>query len=136
MTVTLTTGPGTLVFGAPGSEQEFSAQMTSVTIEPDVDAEDDIPVLSGAVVAGEETETFVLSGSFLQDITLTGITTWTWNNSGTVVPFVFIPNTVTDRQVSGEVKVRKTTIGGDVKAKATADFEFPGVGEPVLGDVV
>lgn len=129
------TGPGELVFGAPGSEQEFSFQITACSVEPDVEAEDDVHVLSGGVVAGEETETFALTGNFLQDISAEGVTTWCWENSGTVQPFVFIPNSEEERQVSGEVKVRKTVIGGDVKARATSDFEFVGVGEPVLGDV-
>lgn len=128
-------GPGSLILGAPGSEQEFSFQITSALVDPSVDAEDDINVLSGGTVAGDETETFVLSGNFLQDITAEGVTTWCWENSGTTQPFVYIPNSALARQVTGEVKVRKTAVGGESKTRAASDFEFPGVGEPVLGDV-
>lgn len=128
-------GPGELIFGEPGDVNEFSAQVTAATVEPSVDTEDDVPVLSGEVLPGEDEETFVLTGSGLQDITATGFTTWTWENAGTVVPFIYIPHSETARQISGEIKVRRTNIGGEVKARATADFEFPIVGVPVLGDV-
>lgn len=128
-------GPGELIFGAPGAPNEFSAQVTSATIEPSVDTEDDVPVLSGEVLPGEDEETAVLTGSLLQDITESGITTWTWENAGQVVPFVYIPNSELARQVTGEVKVRRTNIGGDVKTRAESDFEFPCIGMPDLGDV-
>jgi hypothetical protein len=129
-----TTGPGSLVFGSPGGT-EFAAQVIACTVEWDVDSEDDINVLSGGVVAGEDVFTAKLSGELLQDISLTGINTYSWENRGDVVPFVFIPNTATDRQVTGEVKVIPIAVGGEVKKKAVADFEWPCVGEPALGDV-
>lgn len=130
-----TTGPGSLIFGAPGSPEEMAAQITSCTVSWDVEAEDDIPVLSGAVEAGEEEFTATLSGNLLQDLSETGITTWSWENKGTTTPFTFIPNDVVARHVSGVIKIRPTDVGGDVKKKATSDFEFPCVGEPTLGDV-
>lgn len=126
---------GSLVFGDPGSELEFAAQVTACTVEPSVDTEDDVPVLSGEVLPGDDEETAVLTGSFLQDIKTNGFSAWTWENAGQVVPFIFIPNSALERQISGEVKVRRTNIGGEVKARATADFEFPCVGMPDLGDV-
>lgn len=132
---TYTTGPGSLVFGAPGDPLEIAAQVTSCTVEWDVESEDDIPVLSGDIVAGEETHTAQLSGNLFQDISETGITSWSWENKGTTVPFTFIPADLEARHVTGMVKVRALAVGGEVKKKATSDFEFPCVGEPELGDV-
>lgn len=135
MTETLTVGPGTLVFGEVGSDAEFEAQVTSAIVEWSVDSEDDEYVLSGDVVAGDDTFTATISGSLFQDIKASGINTWSWTHKGEVVPFVFIPNTVVDRQVSGECKIVPLSVGGDVKKKAKSDFEFACVGEPALGDV-
>jgi len=131
-----TTGPGSLVFGAPGDPLEMAAQITKCSVVPSADAEDDIPVLSGEVLPGERTYTFVLSGEFLQDLDEAGITTWTYENAGQVVPFVYIPNSAKGRHISGSVVVDPTTVGGDVKAKATSEFEFGCVGQPTIGDVV
>ncbi len=132
--VTTTVGPGSLIFGSPGGD-EMAAQITKCSVVPSVDKEDDIPVLSGEVVAGERTYSYVLEGEFLQDITETGISTWSWENEGVQMPFVYIPNDVTARSISGNVIIDSTTIGGDVKAKARAEFEFSCVGKPAIGDV-
>lgn len=134
-TETYVVGPGTLVFGEVGSTSAFEAQVTSAIVEWSVDSEDDEPVLSGDTVAGDDTFTATISGSLFQDIATTGITTWSWTHKGEVVPFTFIPNTVADRQVTGECKILPLSVGGDVKKKAKSDFEFACVGEPALGDV-
>lgn len=133
MTTTLTVGPGSLVFGSPGSEK--AAQITKCSVVPSVEKEDDIPVLSGQTVAGERTYTYVLTGEWLQDITTSGISTWSWTNEGMQLPFVYIPNDATERAISGDVIIDSTTIGGDVKKKALAEFEFSCVGKPAIGDV-
>ena len=130
-----TVGPGTLTLGEVGSEQEIAAQITDATAEPSVESEDDIPVLTGEVVAGEDTETWVLKGNLLQDISTTGINTWSMNNTGTVQPFSYVPNDGVGRALVGDIKVRSLAIGGPVKKKAQSDFEFPIVGTPALGDV-
>jgi hypothetical protein len=129
------TGPGSLVLGAPGSEEEFSANVKTCQVEWDVDSDDDIPLLSGGVLAGDDEYTAVLTGELVQDLSVTGISTYSYEHRGEVVPFVFIPNTVEDRQISGEVKVIPLTVGGEVKKRAMSDFEWPCVGEPDLGDV-
>ena len=131
--VTTTVGPGSLVFGSPGDE--FAAQITKCSVEPSVEKEDDIPVLSGEVVPGERTYSYVLTGEWLQDITADGITTWSWENEGVQMPFVYIPNDALERSISGSVVIDSTTVGGDVKSKARAEFEFSCVGKPALGDV-
>jgi len=130
-----TVGPGSLVFGDPGSPQEMAAQITKATLVPKVDTGDDIPVLSGGVVSGERTYTWTLSGEFLQDLADTGITTWTYDNAGVSLPFTYVPNSAKARHVAGTIIVDPTTIGGDVKSKARSDFEFSVVGTPAIGDV-
>lgn len=122
-------GPGVLRFGETASEQEFSSQVTSVLLEPDFDSEDPIPVLSGEEVPGDETETYVLSGEFLQEYSMESLLVWCKANSGTVLPFTFTPNSNAGFSVTGSVVIRAVAIGGDVKTSNTTEFEFPGVGE-------
>lgn len=128
-------GPGSLVFGEVGSEEEFEAQITEALVEWDVDANDDEEVLSGEVIPGEETFTAKISGSLYQDIKASGIVRWSWTERGTVVPFTYIPNTVEDTQVTGEIKVRPLSVGGVVGEWGKSDFEFPCVGEPSIANV-
>jgi hypothetical protein len=128
-------GPGSLVFGEVGSEQTIEAQILEATVEPDVESEDDELVLSGEVIPGEEEFTATLKFKCIQDIKTNGIVRWSWTNKGEVVPFVFIPNTVEDTQITGEVKVRPLTVGGEVGKRADSDVEFPCVGFPSIGDV-
>ena len=123
-------GPGFLTFGAVASEQEFGSQVTAATLEPSVDEEDNIPVLSGEEQDGDETESYVLSGSFLQDYSgMTSLLVWCKTNAGTVLPFKFVPNSEGGLQITGSVKIRAVSIGGDVKTRNTTDFEFKGVGD-------
>lgn len=130
-----TVGPGSLIFGAPGDPEEMAAQITKASVVPKVDTGEDTPVLSGEVAPGERTYTWTLSGEFLQDLADDGITTWSYDNAGVTLPFVYIPNAAKARSVSGSVIVDPTTIGGDVKTKAKSDFEFSVVGTPAIGDV-
>lgn len=129
------TGPGSLVFGAPGDPQAFEAQVLECTLEPDVDTEDDVEVLSGEVIPGEDTFSGTLKFKVIQDISTDGIVRWSWANKGTVKPFTFIPNTVQDTQITGEVKVRPITVGGEVGKRADSDVEFPCVGFPDIQDI-
>lgn len=123
------TGPGTITLGTDG-EQDFSAQVTSIVLTPEVDEEDDVKTLSGDTVPGEDTESFVLSGTLYQDLNSSGIVAYSWENKGEVVEFEFTPNSDAGATITGEVKVRALAIGGDVDEQATSDFEWPCVGEP------
>lgn len=136
MTTTYKTGPGRLIFGEPGSELEFAAQITSALVEWEVEDGEVVPVLSGAEVSEEDDYTAKLSGNLFGDITASGITTWSWESKGEVVPFVFVPQDTLSRAVTGNVKVKPLGVGGEVKTKNRVDFEFACVGEPALGDYV
>ena len=132
---TMTMGPGTLTIGDTGSPTEFAAQLTNVRVTPSVNTGDPINVLSGDQVAGDRTESYALAGTLVQDLgAATGLSEFTWTNKGTTMPFVFVPNTAAGKQISGDVTVEATEIGGDVKTKPTVDFEWQIVGVPAIGD--
>lgn len=123
-------GPGFLKLGVTATIQEFGSQCTAVKLEPSVDEEDNIPVLSGEELDGDETESYVLSGSFLQDYSgMTSLLVWCKTNAGSVLPFEFTPSTEGGLTIKGSVKIRAVAIGGDVKTRNTTDFEFKGVGD-------
>jgi hypothetical protein len=125
-------GPGTLTLGETGSEIQIECQLTSCVVAWDVDADDDVPLLCGEVAPGDEVFTATISGNLFQDLSTGGIVEWSWTNKGTVQPVVFVPSTAEAKEVVGSVKVRPIDIGGDAKAKARSDFEWPFVGEPDL----
>lgn len=120
-------GPGTLTFGEVGDLAEFSAQLRSCTITPEIDEGDPLPVLSGDEQADDD-ESFTVAGSILQDYDLDSLLVWAHVNANTTVPFMFQPDNDKKLAVKGQVKVRRIAIGGDVKARNESDFEFPGVG--------
>lgn len=130
-----TLGPGSLKFGAVASEQEFAVQLTKAALTPSVDTEDEIPTLSGDRLSGEDTETWEISGTILQDYELDSLEDWCFENKSLVVPFVFTPSLAGKRKYSGSCKIRPLTIGGDVKKRNTSDFTFPLIGEPTPGTV-
>lgn len=122
-------GPGRLTIGSAGSVQEFAAQLRSCKLEPSVDTEDPIPVLSGEELAGEDTITYNLTGSVLDDYTMTSIAVWSKTHAGEELPYEFVPNTDAGLMAKGTVKIRPIGIGGDVKTRNENDFEFAGVGD-------
>lgn len=128
-------GPGSLIVGETGTPLEISCQITACTVEFDFDAEDDVPTLCGGTLAGDETESAMLTGTIIQDLSDEGVVEYSWTNSGTVQPFTFIPNTELGREITGSLKMRRLNVGGDVKTSPTSDFEWPIVGMPELGDV-
>lgn len=128
-------GPGTLTFGA----QAAQAQITKgkVSASETVKSTDAIPVLSGEELAAQESASlsYKLDATVIQDIDAAGLTAFTWDNAGDEVPFVFIPNTVEARKVTGTVRIVPIDIGGDVDVRNTADLSWAIIGTPVLADV-
>ena len=123
-------GPGSLILGETGTPLEISCQITAITLEFEADAEDDVPTLCGDVVPGDETESGNMTGTMYQDLYVGGIGEYSWTHAGEVVPFAFEPNTELAASYTGEVKLRRLNIGGDVKTSPTTDFEWPLVGIP------
>lgn len=127
-------GPGSLKFGATGSEEEFAMGCREVLIEPETEEGDELYVLSGDSVSEGDEDSYVLSGSILQSYDASSFIVWAHENHGTEVAFLFTPDNDKELAVKGTVRVRRVPIGGEVKNRNTSDFEFPGVGDYDLVD--
>lgn len=121
-------GPGVLTFGETASPSEWSSQITKCTVEPKTDSEDPIPTLSGEEIDGDDTDTAELTGTILQSYDLESLLIWSHEHHGETIGFRFQPNKETDLTVTGRVKIRRLSIGGDVKTRNTSDFAFPIIG--------
>lgn len=130
-------GPGSLTFEA--GAQVASAQVTKAAVEADesVKTTDAIPVLSGEELPKQEEASIAwkLTGSVIQDISAAGLVAFTWDNAGAEVTFLFVPNTVADRRVSGTVRIVPLALGGDVSVRNTSDLSWAIIGTPVLDDL-
>lgn len=125
---------GLLSLGSVGTSIDATAQVTEGAVEWSEDVEDAVPTLSGEELAGEATYTATLSGTVIQDLdALAGLVDFTWANKGKVMPFEFTPATATGRTITGQVRIAPLKVGGAVKSRPTADFEWACIGEPVLG---
>jgi hypothetical protein len=130
-------GPGTLKFDT-ALAQNPSLQVVACEIVPteNVETDDDVDVLTGDVLYGDETITFewVLNFTILQAIGAASFVAWTWANAGLTKDFEFIPNTVGARKVTGTIKVVPSKIGGESKKRAQAELSFrmPRNTSPVL----
>lgn len=129
-------GPGVLTIGAVGSTLDFSGRCRSASITWKVDQEDDTPLLSGGVEAGDRTYAATLEATVSQDdLTVGGLVDYSWAHKGQAVPFTFTPYTFTGaRSITGELVVDPLDVGGDVKKKNTSDLKWGCVGEPTLVD--
>lgn len=133
---TLPIGPGTLTIGSDLSLTHLESQVTEATLTPKVDNDDPIPVLSGEEVAGDRSETWTLEGTMLQDFgEADSVTEWLFTHAGETHPFAFVPNSSKVRQITGNLQVEATAIGGKARSKAEADFEFVVIGRPVVGAI-
>ncbi|WLV27491.1 tail tube protein [Pseudomonas phage Hadban] len=122
---------GLLTIGETGTVSEWGGQVRAVSLAAEYDAEDNIPVLSGEEIAGDETKTETLSGTVLDDYSATGsIWLFAKQNEGKELPFIWEPNSVDGGiRIKGTVKMRQLSLGGDVKTRNENDFEFPVIGE-------
>ena len=119
-----TLGPGSLKSGGPGSEHDFSADVTNTALEPSTDTEDPDNFLDGHSEGGSQTESWTLTGSVKEDFSMEGIQVWCNQHSGEELPFTFIPNKSGTVQWKGKVTIASIQIGGDVKSKNANDFSF------------
>lgn len=119
-----TLGPGSLKIGATGSEQDFSADVTNVTLTPDTSTEDALNFLDGSEEEGAQTTTWTLEGTIKENYGTTGLQSWCLHHAGATMPFTFVPNTSADYKLTGNVTVSPVAFGGDVKSKNDVDFSF------------
>jgi hypothetical protein len=130
-----TLGPGSLKFGETATAQEFAAMLSNAVLTPSTEADDDVDTLDGGVIAGVDDESWTIGGTIMQNYLQGSLEDWCFKNRSLVVPFIFTPSKAGYRTYSGKCKIRALVVGGDVKARNTADFEFPLVGPPVQGTV-
>lgn len=129
-------GPGTLKIGPTGALVNYSGQFFGAVVSPEVNKEDDIPVLSGSVLPGERTYKWKISLKLFQDLLIDGLVKFSWANAGTQKDFEFIPNTVGAKKITGVLVIDPISIGGEeMKKRPTSDIELEIVGTPVLADV-
>ncbi|MDO5618022.1 hypothetical protein [Kocuria sp.] len=126
-------GPGILEIGATGTLQQFAGRTTKVELTPEIDEGDALPYLDGTEEQ-DETEKWTLSGEFVQSFATGDLSVWCNTNKGKQLPFTFVPSQAGKVQAKGTLTVRPVKIGGDVKTKASTEFEFPLVGNPTISD--
>ena len=127
---------GVLSIGETGTAIEWAGQVRAVSLAPEYDKEDDIPVLSGEKLAGDETKTETLSGTVLDDYSGTGsIFLFSKANEGAELPFVWEPNTAAGLRITGTLKMRQLALGGDVDTRNENDFEFSIVGDTTATEI-
>lgn len=126
-------GPGLLTIGETASSEEFGGRVTKIELTPEIDEGDALNFLDGSSEQ-DETETWALTGEFVQSFMTGDLTVWCNENKGKQLPFTFVPNQEGAVQAKGTLTVRPVKVGGDVKTKAVTEFEFPVSGEPSITD--
>ncbi len=125
---------GSLVLGEVASTMDMTAQVTEVAVDFSEEVGDSKRTLSGETLSGAATYPATLSGTVIQDLSDAGLIEWTWAHKGEVVPFQLSPANVTERVVTGMVRVGPLKLGGPVGENGpTSDFEWAVIGDPVLG---
>lgn len=124
-------GNGTLTVGA--TPLDISSQVVGCILSSSASTGDAVTVLTGEqLTSGMSTET-TLSGSIILDPNTGGIGEYSWQNHGSVVPFVFTPNTDDDVSASGTLTMTRLDIGADeYGALLNPDFEWTVNGDPVV----
>lgn len=105
---------------------QFEKQQTAVSLVPSTDEEgDQVETLSGDTITPDDVTTWTLNLGFIQDFTdAAGIVEFLRANAGDVVDFEWLP-TAGGPVYTGTVKVRPTTIGGDVAVRLTSEVVLP-----------
>lgn len=125
-------GPGTLVFGAEGSEFDISCSVNSLTIETSKNQGDSKTMLCGTTKPGSITYEYAMNGNLdIDSEDPEGFFRFTQEHAGEQTPFVFTPNTPTETSAAGVVIVDPLSFGGDeYGADMSSDIEFTVVGQP------
>ena len=104
----------------------FQKQITECTLVPSVQTNGDrVEVLSGAVLAPEETYEWALNLGFIQDfVDAQGLVMTLRAKAGSEVPFTWQPS-FNGPEFEGVVRIRPTGIGGAVRNRLTGTVELP-----------
>jgi hypothetical protein len=123
-------GPGTLTLGTAPAEYGF--QVSALALTPSVDETDGTPTLAVPDPAPEQSTSFTLDGSAINDFgEAAGLQRYAYDNDGQTVAFVWTPNTADATTCTGEVQMRAFPMGGAVGEQIVTDFSWPTVGKPV-----
>ena len=127
-------GPGTLVVGTAPNTADLSCQVSSATLTPAKDKDDDTTMLCGDVKVGATTYTAQLVFTIDQDLEdPAGVVYFSWTHKGETMSFTFTPNTDAGGTVAGQVIVDPIAVGGDEGGKdMTSDTTWDCVGFPTL----
>lgn len=125
---------GSLILGDVGTTLDITAQVRDAAVDFDENAEDDRPTLSGEKLRGKVTHPATLSGTVLQDLSDDGVVEYTWTHRGQEVPFRFVPDVDSAKEVTGVCRIKPLKVGGEAGEDGPeAEFEWVCIGDPVLG---
>lgn len=110
----------------------FATQATSVALVPSTDEVGDaVETLSGDTISPDDQTTWELQITAIQDFEDSdGLLEFLRANAGDIVTYDWKPTTASVPHWSGTVKVRPTTIGGNVNERLTSDIVLPCQEEP------
>ena len=128
-------GPGTLTVGTPG--EEFSVQVSALTLTPSFNSTDGTPTLAAPDPPPESKTDYTLDGSAINDYTNpTGLQRYAYDHDGDELAFVWTPITAAGTACTGTCIVHAFPMGGKVGEQNVTDFSWPCVGKPVFdGDL-
>lgn len=127
-----TLGPGTLKFGAVGSEMEFSSRVLKAEYSPELKKESAVEMLDGSTHQPEGTWEGKISGEFYQEYGSQSLISWCMKHAGELVPFEFRPRNDSPMVFKGKCVIAPVKVGGDPKKENTTSFEFECVGKPEM----
>ena len=112
--------------------EEYGTQPSNIRIVPETEDSgkdnDDIEVLVGLISSGggaAEDLTATLQMTAIQDFTNPdGLISFSWQNNGAEVAFVWKPNATSANDWAGKIKVKAIETGGDVNKRLTVDVEW------------
>lgn len=125
-------GPGTLKFGAVGSEMEFSSRVLKVEYSPELKKDSPVEMLDGSVHQPEGTWEGKISGEFYQEYGSTSLVNWCLKHAGELMPFEFRPRNDSASVYKGKCTIAPVKVGGDPKKENITSFDFECVGKPEL----
>lgn len=125
-------GPGTLTFGATGTEIDVSCQVNSLTIAVEKDQGDTVTKLCGTQRSPAPIYTWTMSGNIDADLTdPDGLWALSQTAKGTQVPFTYVPNTTAGTEAAGVIVIDPMAFGGEeYGAIMASDIEWQLTGEP------
>ena len=105
--------------------QDFSCQVTAISIDPGVNESDPVEVLCGDKVGGGSTVQDTLNFTVISDHSTTdGLIAFSWLNRGATVDFEFQPDNVAAHKWTGQAVVQALSVGGAVGEQITVDASW------------